>query len=226
MKKFLLTILSVTLLSIGAHAQLFKASDVAKIADYIVDELQLTGRNAQSVKSIYADYGEQMRTVAESKEGLPAKQSKIQALTNEMDTKTKAAIPSSKSSDYDKVTNHYRKKGIGTSALNNSNASSSTSSEKSQEIQTNVEQVKDLSENLKNEFKTQLGVNDSQADQLVKITFEHNLQKRMINQTLKSDAPAKAAKMKELNMKTNTKVNSILNDQQFKKFLMILVKNQ
>jgi hypothetical protein len=97
MKKFFLTILSVAFLTIGAHAQLFKASDVAKIADYVVNELQLTGKSAISVKSIYADYGEQMRVVTESKEGIPAKQSKIQALTKEMDVKAKAVIPSSKS---------------------------------------------------------------------------------------------------------------------------------
>lgn len=223
MKKFFLTILSVAFLSIGAHAQLFKASDVAKIADYIVDELQLTGKDAQSVKSIYADYGEQMRVVTVGLEGLPAKQVKIQALTNEMDTKVKATIPSSKSSDYDKVTEHYRKKGIATSALNNSNSKTPA---KSQEIQANLNQAKDLTEDLKNEFKTQLGVNDAQADQLVKLTFEHNLQKKMINQTLKSDAPARAQKMQELNLSTNKKVNNILNEQQFKKFLMILVKNQ
>lgn len=220
MKKLLLSILSVMLLSIGVQAQLFKASDVAKIADYVVDELQLTGKNAQSVKSIYADYGEQMREVTESKEGLAAKQNKIQALTNEMDDKAKAAIPSSKSSDYDKVTNHYRKRGITTSALNTSE------SNKSQEVKNNLGEVKELSENLKNEFKTQLGVNDNQADQLVKITFEHNLKKRMINQTLKSDAPARGIKMKELNEDTNSKVKTLLNDQQYKKFLMILIKNQ
>lgn len=220
MKKLLLSILSVMLLSIGVQAQLFKASDVAKIADYVVDELQLTGKNAQSVKSIYADYGEQMREVTESKEGLAAKQNKIQALTNEMDDKAKAAIPSSKSSDYDKVTNHYRKRGITTSALNTSE------SNKSQEVKNDLGEVKELSENLKNEFKTQLGVNDNQADQLVKITFEHNLKKRMINQTLKSDAPARGIKMKELNEDTNSKVKTLLNDQQYKKFLMILIKNQ
>lgn len=223
MKKLFLSILSVMLLSIGAQAQLFKATDVAKIADYVVNELQLTGKSAQSVKSIYADYGEQMRTVTESKEGLAAKQNKIQALTNEMDVKAKAAIPSSKSSDYDKVTNHYRKKGITSSALN---TSASNNSDKAEEVKGNVGEAKELSENLKNEFKSQLGVNDNQADQLVKITFEHNLKKRMINQTLKSDATARGVKMKELNDDTNSKVKNILNDQQYKKFLMILIKNQ
>ena len=223
MKKFFLTILSVMILTISAHAQLFKASDIAKIADYVVEELQLTGKNALSIKSIYADYGEQMRLVAESKEGLPAKQSKIQSLNNEMDDKVKSAIPSSKSADYDIVANHYRKKGIATSALN---ATTSSNSNNTQEIQSNVTAAKDLSENLKNEFKTQLGVGDVQADQLVKITFEHNLQKKIINQTLKTDAPARGIKLKELNETTNSKVKNILNDQQYKKFLMILIKNQ
>lgn len=224
MKKFFLTILSVAFLTIGAHAQLFKASDVAKIADYVVNELQLTGKSAISVKSIYADYGEQMRVVTESKEGIPAKQGKIQALTKEMDVKAKAVIPNSKSDDYDKVTDHYRKKGIATSALNSPQANNNNN--KPQEIQTNLDQAKELSENLKNEFKTQLGVNDNEADQLVKITFEHNLQKRLINQALKADASARAVKMKELNDKTNSKVKNLLNDQQYKKFLMILIKSQ
>ena len=225
MKKFLLTILSVAFLTIAAHAQLFKASDVAKIADYVVNELQLTGKSAISVKSIYADYGEQMRVVTESKEGIPAKQGKIQALTKEMDVKAKAVIPNSKSDDYDKVTDHYRKKGITTSALNSPQANNNNNN-KPQEIQTNLDQAKELSENLKNEFKTQLGVNDNEADQLVKITFEHNLQKRLINQALKADASARAVKMKELNDKTNSKVKNLLNDQQYKKFLMILIKSQ
>lgn len=224
MKRFFLTILSVMLLTIGVQAQLFKASDVAKIADYVVDELQLTGKSALSVKSIYADYGEQMRVITESKEGIPAKQAKIQALTKEMDAKAKAAIPNAKASDYDKVTDHYRKRGITTSALNTAQASNNTN--KAQEIQTNLDQAKEISENLKNEFKTQLGVNDSEADQLVKITFEHNLQKRIINQTLKADAATRAIKMKELNDKTNSKVKNLLNDQQYKKFLMILIKSQ
>lgn len=222
MKKIFITVLSTLFVSVGVYAQLFKADDVAKIADYVVSELQLTGSTAQSVKSIYADYGEKMRLVSISAEGLNAKQSKIQGLTSEMDNKVIAILPKAKVADYNTVTTHYRKVGIGTSALNNSPASSA----KTQEIQTNMDQAKDISENLKNEFKSQLGVNDTQADQLVKITLEHNLQKKIINQTFKTDATTRSLKMKQLNDNTNSKVKNILNEQQYKKFLMILIKNQ
>lgn len=224
MKKYLLTILTALTFTFGANAQLFKASDVAKIADYVVNELNLSGATAQSVKSLYASYGEQMRTVSESMEGLNAKQAKIQALTKEMDDKVKEKLPKDKLADYETVVNHYRKKGITTSALGNS-SSAPAGSARVQEAQTKVDEAKDVADKLKEEFKKELGVNDAQADQLVKITFEHNVAKRLINQTYKSDATARAEKMKELNLKTNNRVTSILNDQQYKKFLAILIKS-
>lgn len=223
MKKSFLTIFTAIVFAFGANAQLFKPADVAKLADYVVSELQLTGSSAQNVKDIYANYGEQMRVVTESREGLNVKQSKIQALTKEMDDKVKEKLPAAKKSDYDIVANHYRKKGVGTSALNQTASAGNTTQDAQQGGK--LDELKELSDKLKGEFKKELGVNDAQADQLVKITFEHNVQKRLINQTLKSDATARAEKMKELNTKTNSKVKEILNDQQYKKFLMILIKN-
>lgn len=224
MKKYFLTIFTVIVFAFGANAQLFRPADVAKLADYVVSELQLTGTSAQNVKDIYANYGEQMRVVTESKEGLNVKQSKIQALTKEMDDKVKEKLPAAKKADYDIVANHYRKKGVGTSALNQSASASNNIAQDAQQGG-KLDELKELSDKLKDEFKKELGVNDAQADQLVKITFEHNVQKRLINQTLKSDATARAEKMKELNTKTNSKVKEILNDQQYKKFLTILIKN-
>ncbi len=224
MKKYLLTILTALTFSLGANAQLFKASDVAKIADYVVSELNLSGGTAQSVKSLYASYGEQMRAVSESMEGLNAKQNKIQALTKEMDDKVKEKLPKDKISDYNTVVNHYRKKGITTSALGSS-SSATASSARAQETNLKVDEVKESAEKLKEDIKKELGVNDAQADQLVKITVEHNVAKKLINQTYKSDATTRADKMKELNAKTNSKVQNILNDQQYKKFLVILIKS-
>ncbi|MCO5232163.1 MAG: hypothetical protein LC105_01660 [Chitinophagales bacterium] len=228
MKKYFFTLVSALFLSLNTYGQLFKASDVAKIADYVVSELQLNGTSAQNVKSLYADYGEKMRLVSSSLEGLPAKQNKIQALTNEMDAKVKEGLPANKKADYDIVTEHYRKKGIGTSALGNKEIASNQAEKnsKAQEVQSNLNQAQEIAENLKQEFKNQLGVNDSQADQLVKITIEHNLQKKIINQTLKADPQARASKMNELNGKTNAKVKGILNDQQFKKYIMILIQSE
>ncbi|MCO5230098.1 MAG: hypothetical protein M9958_02965 [Chitinophagales bacterium] len=228
MKKYFFTIISALFLSINAYGQLFKANDVAKIADYVVSELQINGATAQNVKTLYADYGEKMRVVSSSMEGLPAKQSKIQALTKEMDVKVKEVLPANKRSDYDIVTDHYRKKGIGSSALGNQQVASNQTdnNSKGQAAQLDLNQAQEIAENLKQEFKSQLGVNDAQADQLVKITFEHNLQKKIINQTLKTDPQAKASKMNELNAKTNAKVKGILNEQQFKKYIMILIQNE
>lgn len=222
MKKYLLTILTALTFTFGANAQLFKASDVAKIADYVVNELNLSGATAQSVKGLYTSYGEQMRAVSESMDGLNAKQSKIQALTKEMDDKVKEKLPKDKLSDYDTVVNHYRKKGITTSALG---SSSNATPAKAQEANPKIDEVKDAADKLKDDIKKELGVNDAQADQLVKITVEHNVAKKLINQTFKSDATTRAEKMKELNTKTNTRVQSILNDQQYKKFLVILIKS-
>lgn len=227
MKKYLLSILTVVFVAFQVSAQLFKPADIAKISDYVVKELELNGLTAQSVKSIYATYGEKMRAVSESKEGLNAKQSKLTALTSEMDEKVIEKLPKNKVEDYKTVTNHYRKKGIATSALAQSSSNNTKAAEnpKVQETADKVEMAKEISENLKAEFKKELGVDDEQADQLTKITFEHNLQKRIINQTFKTDPVTKSQKMNELNTNTNTKVKKILNDQQYKKFLIILIKS-
>lgn len=221
MKKLIFSILSMLFITLSAQAQLFKPADIAKISDYVVKELNLNGSTAQSVKSIYATYGEKMRVVSESMEGLNVKQSKIQNLTNEMDQKVIEKLPNEKVDDYRTVAAHYRKKGITTSALNAKDPQNT----QAQNVNDKVEMAKEVADNLKAEFKKELGVNDDQADQLTKITFEHNLQKRIINQTLKTDAAARAQKMKELNTSTNTKVRKILNDQQYKKFLTILIKS-
>lgn len=225
MKKYILSILTIVFIAFQASAQLFKPADIAKISDYVVKELNLTGATAQSVKSIYATYGEKMRVVSESKEGLNAKQSKIQALTSEMDNKVIEKLPKNKVEDYKTVANHYRKKGIGTSALAQNNKAVTSDNPKIQEAKENIEVAKEITENLKAEFKKELGVDDAQADQLTKITFEHNLQKRIINQTYKTDPVNKSKKMNELNANTNTKVRKILNEQQYKKFLTILIKS-
>lgn len=222
MKKFVLSILTIAFISFQASAQFFKPADVNKLSDYIVKELEISGANAQNVKSIYSNYGEKMRVVMESSEGLNAKQNKIKALTSEMDDKVIEKLPKNKVEDYKKVAEHYRKKGITTSALGKSSTSTNA---KAQDASEKVEMAKEIADQLKSEFKKELGVNDDQADQLTKITFEHNLQKRIINQTFKSDATTRSQKMNELNLNTNNKVKKILNDQQYKKFLTILIKS-
>lgn len=89
-----------------------------------------------------------------------------------------------------------------------------------------IEQIKEVAEQLKQEFIKELGVDDAQANQLVALTAEHNIQKSIINQVHKSNAVARSQKMNELNQKTNRKVRKILNEQQYKKFLIILLKSE
>lgn len=89
-----------------------------------------------------------------------------------------------------------------------------------------IEQIKEVAEQLKQEFIKELGVDDAQANQLVALTAEHNIQKSVINQVHKSNAVARSQKMNELNQKTNRKVRKILNEQQYKKFLIILLKSE
>lgn len=219
MKKHILIILAVAAFTFSANAQLFQAKDVAKIADYVVSELDLKSSTAQQVKGIYADYGEQMRKVMQSMKPLNAKQKEIEQLTDDMDQATKKVLPQNKQSDYDLVTNHYRKRGINSSALNNDNSA------KASTTNNQLEEAKEVGEKLKSEFKSQLGVNDAQADRLVGITLEHNIQKSIINKTYKANAVNRSQKMNELNKSTNDKVRNILNDQQYKKFLIILLKS-
>ena len=224
MRKYLLTFIALVFISFGAKAQLFQSKDVAKIADYVVDELQLTGTTAANVKSIYESYGQKMNAVMKSNKGLNAKQNEVKTLTKEMDDAVKAKLPANKRADYDTVAEHYRKKGITTSALN-SNNNKTISGGKSNETQSaKLEEAKSEVEKLKQDIKDQLGVNDAQADQLVKITLGYALQKKVINQTYKANPTQRNQKMNELNLSTNKKVKGMLNDQQYKKFLLILLK--
>ncbi|MCO5248181.1 MAG: hypothetical protein M9887_04435 [Chitinophagales bacterium] len=225
MKNLFLVLLGLVSFTFNANAQLFKANDVAKVADYVVNELKISGKTAESVKSIYADYGSQMKAVMDNRgKGLPVKQKELQTLTDKMDGEVKAILPKDKLSDYDTVVAHYRKKGIGTSALNIGDNTTQITNDQVQKLQ-KVDGSSELGNQLKQEFKDKLNVTDTQADQLVKITFEHNLKKKLINQTLKSDAPARAAKMNELNTDTNNQVRKILNPQQYKAFLGILIQS-
>ena len=77
---------------------------------------------------------------------------------------------------------------------------------------------------LKQEIKTTVGVNDADAEKLANIATNYKVEKEKIQLTLKADPTLRAEKLKELNDKTNVKVRDVLNDQQFKKFLMILLK--
>ena len=224
MKSIIFTLISILTFTFGANAQLFKVQDIDKIANYVVEELSLTGKTSENVKAIHADYGSKMRSVINNKsKGLPAKQKELQSLTDQMDSDIKAVLPKNKINDYETVAAHYRKRGINTSALGNTQ-SKTESTQRSQQLQ-KVEEIKDVSEQLKQEFIDKLKVNDAQANQLVKITFEHELKKKVINQTLKTDAVARAAKMNELNTDTNNKVRKILNAQQYKTYLGILIKH-
>ncbi len=226
MKKYLLSLFAIIILSFTVQAQLFQPKDIDKIANYVADELELKGTLSDDVKSIYADYGGKMRQVMKTLKPLPQKQKEIQQLTDEMDLKVKDILPQNKRSDYDTVTEHYRKKGINTSALNK-NSGNENQLEKSSKPATHSQSVaQNITSELKNEFKSQLGVDDAQADRLVKLTIEHNVGKKLINDTFKADAVTRSQKMNELNLKTNNKVRSILNEQQYKKFLIILLKNE
>ena len=217
MKKHILIILAVAAFTFSANAQLFQAKDVAKISDQVVSELDLKSNTPQQVKGIYADYGEQMRKVMQSMKPLKAKQKEIEQLTDDMDQAAKKVLPNNKQKDYDAVTNHYRNRGINSSALNKDNSVRASTNNQ-------LEEAKEVGEKLKSEFKSQLNVNDAQADRLVGLTLEHNIQKSIINKTYKADAVNRSQKMNELNKSTNDKVRSILNDQQYNKCLIILLK--
>jgi|GEM_PF-5915550 len=220
MKKLVLSILTAVALIIPSKAQLFKAADIEKIADYVVKELQLTGADAANVKSTYAEYGEKMRNITNSMAGPNVKAKQIQDATAEMDNVVKSKLPKAKHADYDKVTAHYRSRGITTSALGVSADQPAANAASGADLG----DAKQVADALKQEFKNQLGVNDAQADKLVAYTVEHNAKKKVINQTYKADPKTKAEKLKELNLTTNAKVKELLNDQQYKTFLGILLK--
>lgn len=77
---------------------------------------------------------------------------------------------------------------------------------------------------LKNEIIRELAVSDADAGKLVNITRNYQAQKQEIQQTFRTDPKMRGDKMKELNDKMNADVRKLLNEQQFKKFMVILLK--
>jgi hypothetical protein len=77
---------------------------------------------------------------------------------------------------------------------------------------------------LKREIMTELAVNEAQADTLSALLLKYKEDKSEIAQEYKADPKLRGEKMKALNEQMNSKVRGMLNEQQFKKFMMLLLK--
>jgi hypothetical protein len=77
---------------------------------------------------------------------------------------------------------------------------------------------------LKREIMTDLAVSEAQADTLSALLLQYKQDKSEIAQEYKADPKLRGEKMKALNDQMNTKVRGMLNEQQFKKFMMLLLK--
>jgi hypothetical protein len=77
---------------------------------------------------------------------------------------------------------------------------------------------------LKKEIITELAVNEADADSLSKLLLQYRVDKADIQQEFRTDPKLRGEKMKSLNDGMNAKVRGMLNEQQFKKFMMLLLK--
>jgi hypothetical protein len=77
---------------------------------------------------------------------------------------------------------------------------------------------------LKREIMTELAVNEAQADTLSALLLKYKEDKSEIAQEYKADPKLRGERMKALNEQMNSKVRGMLNEQQFKKFMMLLLK--
>jgi hypothetical protein len=77
---------------------------------------------------------------------------------------------------------------------------------------------------LKREIMTDLAVSEAQADTLSALLLQYKQDKNEIAQEYKADPKMRGEKMKALNDQMNSKVRGMLNEQQFKKFMMLLLK--
>lgn len=79
-------------------------------------------------------------------------------------------------------------------------------------------------EALKREIMTDLAVNEALADTLSALLLQYKEDKSEIAEEYKADPKLRGEKMKVLNEQMNTKVRGMMNEQQFKKFMMLLLK--
>lgn len=194
-------------------AQQNSAGNVDALAKSVSDEMNLTQDQEDKLRVIFQDAGRRVRTILTSMAPNQQKANQVRQAVEEMDAKAKAVIPANKHAQYDEIASRYR----GGNARPQVNNPSTTGNQQAMD-------VKEVTDALKQTLMTELGVNGEQADKLLLVTLDYNNKKKFIQQAHKSDPVGRSNKMKELNMETNNKVRGILNDQQYKKFLEILLR--
>lgn len=194
-------------------AQQNNAGNVDALAKSVSEEMNLTQEQEDKLRVIFQDAGRKVRNILTSMAPNQQKANQIKQAVEEMDIQAKAVIPANKHAQYDEIAARYR----GGNAKPQVNNPSTTGNQQAMD-------VKEATDALKQTLMTELGVNSEQADKLLLVTLDYNAKKKFIQQAHKSDPVGRSNKMKELNMDTNNKVRGILNDQQYKKFLEILLR--
>jgi hypothetical protein len=205
----LLSFLSVSL----TLAQQNNAGNVDALAKSVSEEMNLTQDQEEKLRVIFQEAGRKVKSILTSMAPNQQKAIQIRQAVEEMDNQAKAVIPANKHAQYDEIAARYR----GGNAKPQVNNPSATGNQQAMDL-------KEATDALKQTLMTELGVNSEQADKLLLVTLDYNAKKKFIQQAHKSDPVGRSNKMKELNMETNNKVRGILNDQQYKKFLEILLR--
>jgi hypothetical protein len=205
----LLSFLSVSL----TLAQQNNAGNVDALAKSVSEEMNLTQDQEEKLRVIFQEAGRKVKSILTSMAPNQQKAIQIRQAVEEMDNQAKAVIPANKHAQYDEIAARYR----GGNAKPQVNNPSATGNQQAMDL-------KEATDAFKQTLMTELGVNSEQADKLLLVTLDYNAKKKFIQQAHKSDPVGRSNKMKELNMETNNKVRGILNDQQYKKFLEILLR--
>lgn len=204
MKKLFLMIAGFMAMSVSVFAQ---SADVTAISKTVCDELNLTPAQAAEVKKIYQAAGDKIANVFNSTQPNNQKAIQVNAIIADMDTKSKAAIPSEKRAQYDAVVARLRNKKPGQAAPT-------------------AEQKGTAKEVLKSTIKTQLGVTDAVADELAEMTINDGIKKKEIQQQYKSDPQTRAKLIKEINMNAKAKMDALLTTEQKNKLAQILLQQK
>lgn len=198
---------------LSLQAQQNNAGNVDALAKSVSQEMNLTQNQQEQLRVIFQEAGKKVKNILTSMAPNQQKANQVKQVVEQMDNEAKSVIPSEKHAQYDAIAARMR----GGAAKPQVNNPSTTGNQQAMD-------AKEATDALKQTLMTELGVNSEQADKLLLITIDYNAKKKFIQQTYKSDAVGKSNKMKELNMDTNNKVRGILNDQQYKKFLEILLR--
>jgi hypothetical protein len=212
MKQFTLFLL-LGIFFLSTQAQQNNAGNVDALAKSVSQEMNLTQDQQEQLRVIFQEAGKKVKNILTSLAPNQQKANQVKQVVEEMDNNAKSVIPSEKHAQYDAIAARMRG-GVAKPQVNNP---STTGNQQAMD-------VKEATDALKQTLIAELGVNSEQADKLLLITIDYNAKKKFIQQSYKSDAVGRSNKMKELNMDTNNKVRGILNDQQYKKFLEILLR--